>query len=404
MNINKIKQRVIVVGNSFSTRLGVIRAVGHIGCEVIIIHIGNFNNTRPKKPIDCYSKYVSQVLFFDRQEGEKGLVRLLLEQCIVDGQKAIIIPTSDFSAVAIDNEEIRKHFLVPYINNTISSIEYWMNKANQKTIAIQEGLKVAGSTIIEKKDDAFIIPDTVKYPCFTKPLASIGAGKRCMGRCDNKFELQNLLNLAGKNSINKILVEDFLNIDEEYAVLGISDGNNVVIPGVIKFVRESKNNKGVAMVGKVLPVDGFKDVIGKFVSFIRNIGLVGLFDIDFFKCQGALYFGELNVRIGASGGAIAAMGANLPVMFVKAMLGEEIGDVRCLINTSAIFVNERMCIEDWLSGRMSTLSLYKIINSADIQLIKCKKDIKPYNEISKEIRRNLFNYKRIVKNILYIIR
>lgn len=399
-----MKQKVVVIGNSFSTRLGIIRSVGEIGCDVIVIAISNHMNTTPQKTIDSYSKYVKEVIFFDRKYDKEGLVQLLLEKCANKKQKAIIIPTSDFSAVAIDNDEIRKHFLIPYINNTISSVEYWMNKANQKTIAIQEGLKVAGSAIIEKKTDTFSVPDTVKYPCFTKPLASIGAGKRCMMRCDNKLELQNVLNLAEKNGINKILVEEFLNIDEEYAVVGFSDGKNVIIPGVIKFVRECKKNKGIAMVGKVLPADDFKEVIEKFVSFIRKIGLVGLFDIDFFKCQDTFYFGELNVRIGASGTAISAMGVNLPAMFVKTVLGEGIGDTKCVIKTSAIFVNERMCIEDWLSGLMSTLSLHKIINLADIHFIKDKNDIVPYNELSKEIRYNLFNYKRIIKNLLHIIR
>ena len=92
-------QRVIVIGNSYSTRLGVIRAVAPLGCEVTVIHVG-----APVKPIDGYSKYVKEVLYFNRQEGEKGLVKLLLEKCAVEGQKPIIIPTSDFSALAIDDE------------------------------------------------------------------------------------------------------------------------------------------------------------------------------------------------------------------------------------------------------------------------------------------------------------
>ena len=177
-----MKQKVIVIGNSFSTRLGVIRAVGEIGCEVIVIVISSSKTANQHKPIDCYSKYVNQVTFFDRNYGREGLVQLLLEKCADNNQKPIIIPTSDFTAAAIDNEEIRKHFLVPYLNNDISSIEYWMNKANQKTIALQAGLNVAGSTIVERNENSFILPDTVKYPCFTKPLASLGAGKRCMRR------------------------------------------------------------------------------------------------------------------------------------------------------------------------------------------------------------------------------
>lgn len=399
-----MKQKVIVIGNSFATRLGVVRSVGEIGCEVTVIDIAYYKTSNPSKPIDCYSKYVNQVIFFDRKYGREGLVQLLLEKCADKNQKPIIIPTSDFTAVAIDNEVIRKHFLVPYINNAVGSIEYWMNKANQKTIALQAGLNVAGSTIVEKKADSFVIPETVKYPCFTKPLASIGGGKQCLKRCDNKLDLQGVLKLAVSCGINKLLVEDYLDIDEEYAVLGFSDANEVVIPGVIKFVKGCQSHKGVAMIGEVLPIDGFKEIVDKFARFISSIGFVGLFDIDFFKCRGDFYFGELNIRIGASGTVINKMGVNLPVMFVKSILGKEIGDSKREISTSAIFVNERMCIDDWLSGILSTNKLHHIINSATILFIKDNEDSSPYEVLAKEIRLNTFNYKRIIKRTLNILK
>lgn len=399
-----MKQKVIIIGNSFATRLNIIRSVGEVGCDIIVIAIANYKTTNPPKPIDCYSKYVKEVIFFDRKYDREGLVKLLLEKCTDNNQKPVIIPTSDFSAVAIDNEEIKKHFLVPHINNAISSIEYWMNKANQKPIAIQERLNVANSIIIKTNANALIIPDTVKYPCFTKPLASIGGGKKCLRRCDNKDELQNVLNLANKNGIANVLVEDYLDIDEEFAVLGFSDGSEVVIPGVIKFVRESQRHKGIAMVGDVLPADGFKELIDKFSCFIRQIGFVGLFDIDFFKCQGEFYFGELNLRIGGSGTAVSEMGVNLPAILVKSLLGEENECMKRRINTSATFVNERMCIDDWLAGKLSTYRLYNIINSADIHFVKNKIDTMPYKELSKEIRRNMFNYRRFVKRLLNIFK
>ena len=98
-------QRVVVIGHGYSIRLSVIRAVAQLGCEVTVIHIG-----APVKPIDTYSQSVKEVLYFNRQEGETGLIKLLMEKCTVEGQKPIIIPTSDFSALAIDHEDIKKHF------------------------------------------------------------------------------------------------------------------------------------------------------------------------------------------------------------------------------------------------------------------------------------------------------
>jgi biotin carboxylase len=279
-----------------------------------------------------------------------------------------------------------------------------MDKSNQKRMAVKAGLNVAGACVVSRNEDAFVVPHEVKYPCFTKPLSSIGGGKRCLRRCKNESELHDVLNIAEKNGIKEILVEDYLEIDEEYAVLGFSDAKEVIIPGVIKFVRGCQSHKGVAMVGEVLPIDGFKELINKFVYFIRSIGFVGLFDIDFFKCRGEFFFGEMNLRIGASGNAITKMGVNLPAIFVKSMLGEGTDGLKKEITASATYVNERMCMGDWLAGMISTKSLYRILNSGDIQFVRDEDDTRPQKELAKKIRCNYINYKRVAKRMLFVLR
>lgn len=405
-------RRVIVIGNSYSTRLGVIRAVAPLGCEVTVIHIG-----APTKPIDGYSKYVKEVLYFNRQEGEKGLVKLLLEKCAVEGQKPIIIPTSDFSALAIDDEEIKKHFAVPYINarpkvsslkfqvsnHELSSIGYWMDKAHQKALALSVGLNTAGSVVLERGENGFQIPESIKYPCFTKPVSSIGAGKKCQRRCNNFKELKAVLAIAGKNDITKVLVEDFIDISREYAVLGYSDGKEVIIPGIIKFLKESKTHKGIALAGIVLPVDGFENLTSKFADFIRQMGFVGIFDIDFLESNGVFYFDEMNLRIGGSGTAILNAGVNLPAMFVKAMCGECTGNMPQAVIQSATFVNEKMVLDDFAEGKMSFREYEKLLTSPDILFIKDDTDVAPYNEFEKQVKKQLYNYKRIVKRVLHVL-
>ena len=398
-----MKQKVIIIGNSFTTRLGIIWSVAQVGCEIVIIDIGYFNSSNPPMPIDGYSKYVNQVIFFERKYGRKGLVKLLLEKFVDPLNKAIIIPTSDFSAVSIDNDAIKEHFLVPCINNEICSFEYWMDKVNQKDVALKVGLDVADSVIIERKEGDFSIPSSIKYPCFTKPLASIGGGKKCLKRCDNVKDLQAVLKVAKKNDIKKILAEDFLNIEREYAVLGFSDGEKVVIPGVIQFVRGSESHQGIAMLGIVKPIKGFEELLEKFSAFVRQIGFYGLFDIDFFESDGRFYFGEMNLRIGGSATAISKMDVNLPAMFVKSMLGERIDDMQQNVTNSATYVNERMCMDDWIAGKISSLDFKKIISSADIHFIINKGDREPEKQFYKEIWKILFNYKRIVKRTRHLI-
>ncbi|UKK49472.1 ATP-grasp domain-containing protein [Prevotella sp. E9-3] len=404
-------RRVIVIGHGYGIRLGVIRAVAQIACEVTVIHVRSFKTGFPTKPIDAYSKFVKEVLFFNRQEGAEGLVKLLLEKCAVEGQKPIIFPTSDFSALAIDDDEIKKHFAVPYIINNNSqfsilnsqfSIAYWMDKSHQKALALSVGLSTAVSVVIEKRGDGFQIPEGIKYPCFTKPVSSFGAGKKCQRRCNNPEELKAVLAIADKNDITKVLIEDFIDISHEYAVLGYSDGTNVIIPGIIKFLKESKRHRGVALAGEVLPTAGFEDLIGKFAEFIRQMGFVGVFDIDFLESNGIFYFDEMNLRTGGSGMAILKAGVNLPAMFVKLMCGDSTDDMTQTVTHAATFVNEKMALDDFSEGCMSFREYRKLLAAADIHFIKDETDDAPYKVFEKQFREQLYSFKRIAKRVLHI--
>lgn len=395
-----MKQRVVVIGNSYSTRLGIIRSVAQIGCEVVVIPIAYYKHIKPTKPIDCFSKFVSAIFFFDRSEGEDGLVRLLMEKCVVDDPKAIIIPTSDFSAHAVDNEVLMKNFHIPHIHNKIGSIGFWMNKENQKNQAIKIGLNVAKSIVVELYNDEYEIPTNITYPCFTKPLSSIGGGKTCLMRCNNIDDLKKVLDVANKQNITNVLVEDYINIEKEYAVLGFSDGQNVVIPGIITFTKGSECHTGVALSGKVSPIKGFEKLVEQFICLIKSIGFIGLFDIDFFESKGKFYFGELNLRCGASGYVLYKMGVNLPCMLIKAFRKENIENIQNKILGSSTFLNEKICIDDWLAGKLSTISIIRQMHSAGILFVKDTNDFGPQNELNKIIFKNSFSIKRIIKYII----
>ena len=231
--------------------------------------------------------------------------------------------------------------------------------------------------MINVENKHFTIPKSIDYPCFTKPLATVEGGKRCLKRNNNEDELRSLLTQIASKGDLRVLVEDFKTIDEEYAVLGFSNGTDVVIPAVVKFLKGSKSHPGIAMQGKVMPINGFEDIIEKFKEFIKRIGFFGIFDIDFYRSKGVLFFGELNLRFGGSGAAVTQMGVNLPGMFVKAIKGDDISDMNKLVSSFAIYVNDRMCLDDWYRGFITTKEYYHFLNSADITFVRSEEDLGP---------------------------
>lgn len=396
------RQKVVIIGHGYTSRLAVIRSVAQIGCEITVIVITGYKRDgktlNTKKPIDCYSKYVSQVFYSARQD-EMGLIQLLLDKCTDPQQKVIIIPDSDFSAAVIDkNQEILKeYFLFPHIHHTPCAVVEWMDKMKQKNLAIEVGLNVASSSVISIKDKHFDIPNNINYPCFTKPLATIVGGKQILKKCCDKNELREILDKAGSIADMQVLVEDFKSIEKEYAVLGFSDGHDAIIPGVIQVLELAHRHFGVACQGKVMPVDGFEDLIAIFKQYILKIGFVGVFDIDFYQSDGNFYFGELNLRIGGSLYAFTKMGVNLPGMMVKCLSGENIGSMSKEIKESAVFVNERMCIDDWYFYYISTKEYYKMRESSNISFIQEKDDDGPYKAYKREFRKR--QIKRVIKRL-----
>ena len=230
-----MKQKVVVIGHGYTSRLGVIRALGRAGYEVIVIVMTflkkDGKEANVSKPIDCYSKFVSQVFYCVTDE--EKLIQLLLDKCIDKQQKVVVIPDSDFSAATIDlnQDRLKDHFLFPHINHEQGAIVEWMDKIRQKETADRVGLDVAKGWLIQVKDGIYTIPLDLRYPCFPKPLATLVGAKTGLGKCDSEKDLRKAIDLLIKRSSTiSILVEEYKKIEAEHALLGLSDGKNVVIP------------------------------------------------------------------------------------------------------------------------------------------------------------------------------
>lgn len=376
-----MKQKVIVIGHGYTSRLGVIRALGRAGYEVgVIILVVNKRNGKPDltPPIDSYSKYISSIHYC--LPDNDSLISLLLEKCVDENQKVVLIPDSDFSAAAIDlnQEKLERFFLFPHIHHTPGAVVAWMSKLRQKETARKVGLSVASGQVIEVIDGKYSLPVSIHYPCFPKPLLTLVGAKTGLGKCDSEQELRRIIDLlAKKYSSISILVEDYKSIEDEYALLGVSDGQNVHIPGILHLSSLATGTHfGVARRGEIIPIDGFEDLLVKFNSFVREIGFVGVFDIDFYKSGGKLFFCEMNFRYGGSGYAYIKSGVNIPAIYSEMIQGRPLNS-STFVNKKAIYVNERMCLDDWYKGAISTREFRSIRKDCDISFIADDDDCMP---------------------------
>lgn len=374
-------QKVVVIGHGYTSRLGVIRALGREGYEVgVIILVVNKRNGKPDltPPIDSYSKYVSSVHYC--LPDNDSLISLLLEKCVDVNQKVVLIPDSDFSAAAIDlnQEKLEKFFLFPHIHHTPGAVVAWMNKLRQKETAEKVELNVVSGEVVEVVDGKYRLPIAIHYPCFPKPLLTLVGAKTGLGKCDSEQELRRIIDLLAKKYTSiSILVEDYKRIEEEYALVGVSDGQNVHIPGILHLSSLATGTHfGVARRGEIIPIDGFEDLLVKFISFVREIGFVGVFDIDFYKSGGKFFFCEMNFRYGGSGYAYIESGVNIPAIYSDMIQGSPLNS-STFVKKKAIYVNERMCLDDWYKGAISTREFRSIRKDCDISFIDDDDDCMP---------------------------
>lgn len=400
-------QKVIVIGHGYTSRLGVVRALGRSGFYVVDVAVTT--NTKQlkrqsPKPIDAYSRFVNE--FYYAPANQEGLIQFLIDNFANKGEKAVLLPESDFAASAIDGalNRLAPFFYMPNIDKKQGQVLYWMDKEIQKSRAKSVGLNVANSCIIEVRDRCFSIPKDIHYPCFAKPISTLQGGKKGVGRCDNLQELEKRLKLISSYQPTlDVMVEDYLPIEKEYALVGFSDGKNVIIPGIILITHLGQGNHfGVAIAGKVLPPDEFKDLINRFKNLISSIHFVGLFDIDFFECNHQFYFDEINLRLGGSGSAIISSSDNLPRKYVDYVSRgvyetnvENVGKV-------ATFVNERMCHDEWYVGAISNETYLELVNESDISFVRDIDDIKPYQVYLAQHRKAFV--KKLLKKFLKIIK
>ena len=68
------------------------------------------------------------------------------------------------------------------------------------------------------------------------------------------------------------------------------------------------------------------------------------------------------------------MGVNLPAMFVKAMIGQDWSEMKNDITESATYKNERICMDNWQEGYITTKEFSKILEDSSISFIHDKND------------------------------
>ncbi len=178
-------------------------------------------------------------------------------------------------------------------------------------------------------EEAIGIADRAGYPVLVRPSYVLGG--RAMEIVHDRRELQRYMVWAiGAMPRGTVLVDKYLQGDE-VEVDAVTDGETVVIPGVMKHVERAGVHSGDSYA--VYPAAGLEqsemdDVIDYTVRIARHLRLRGLVNVQYVVHRGKVHVLEVNPRASRTVPFLSKVtGIPMVDMATKVMLGQKLSDM-----------------------------------------------------------------------------
>ena len=376
---------VIVVGYNYSTVLGVVRSVGQAGYGVRLLSLSGIG-----EKITSESKYVVASKTVDLSFPE---FYQALEELRGENERMLIIPAHDRTDKLLDEhaKELSAHYDFPNVRGETGGLWNLMNKMVQKKLAESCGLPVAEGDMFETTPEGIREAlQKASFPCLIKPAASASTqtSKDLIVSCKNKDELETGMKHAAERECTLVIVERFLNVEEELSAYGVAFNGKVFIPA---YITERScgygPHKGIAAEGTVHSAEKIQDTKEKLEAFVRKSGLNGLFCTDLLVSEGKIYFSEMNLRCGASEYAVTEAGANLPGTLVAYYDSKQPNESFQVRETN--FVNEKVVLDSYRGGHISLREMLAAIKNNEVGFVKSREDPGPWKMYERLVLRKI---------------
>lgn len=298
--LNKIN--VTIIGSDHYNTYGVVRSLGEKGLKSNVIILG----TDTKKSFVLKSKYVKQ--------GSGFLVSTDSIERIIEyagESNNILICCSDQAVdfITYHNELLKKQYILPICNNPAM-----MRKVMKKSIITQMANKCGINTpktwtIVNRQ-----IPDSITYPCITKPEKSTSGRKDDLVVCYTQQDLEKVV--KDHNRCANYAVQQYIKFEKELSILGtiLKDGT-VVFSGCIDKIRTCMI--GTSSYAKMIDNSILGETKTRLEELLKMTGYHGLFSAEFLLKDGIYYFLEVNFRNDGNSYVATAAGINLPYIWIN---------------------------------------------------------------------------------------
>ncbi|ACO83513.1 carbamoyl-phosphate synthase large subunit [Clostridium botulinum] len=291
-----------------------VKALKKLGIETIIV------NNNPETVSTDFD--VSDKLYFEPLTEEDVLN--IVEKEKPDG---VILQFGGQTAIKLANFLKEKN--ISTLGTTADQID--MAEDREKFDELLEKLKIARpkGKGIWSVEDGLEEAKKLGFPVLVRPSYVLG-GQGMEITHDEKELVYYLSNAFQKDKKNPILIDKYL-MGREIEVDAISDGEDVLIPGIMEHLERAGVHSGDSIT--MYPTQNVsKDIKEKILEYTKKlalgIGIKGMINIQFIEFQGNLYVIEVNPRASRTVPYISKV-SKVPIVDIatRVMLGEKLNDL-----------------------------------------------------------------------------
>jgi len=222
---------------------------------------------------------------------------------------------------------------VPIIGTSVSAIERAEDREKFQQLLDRLGLRQPDNGIARTMDQARSIADRIGYPLLVRP--SFVLGGRAMEICYDRAQLEKYVAEAFVAAQGQpVLLDRFLESATEVDVDAVSDGTDVIVPGIMEHIEEAGVHSGdsacaippYSLAGPVV-----QEIRAATVAMARELNVVGLMNVQFAvreeEGRPALYVIEVNPRASRTVPFVAkATGMPVAKIAAKVMAGVSLAE------------------------------------------------------------------------------
>ena len=215
----------------------------------------------------------------------------------------------------------------PIIGTSPDSIDLAEDRERFQRLVEELGLKQPPNSTAKSKADALEAAGNVGYPLVVRPSYVLGG--RAMEIVHSDEDLAAYMDAAISVSHDSpVLLDRFLDVATEVDVDCVSDGENVLIGGVMEHIEQAgvhSGDSGCSLPPFSLSAKLQAELHEQVVKLARGLNVVGLMNTQFAIQNDTVYLLEVNPRASRTVPFVSkAIGAPLAKIAARAMVGESL--------------------------------------------------------------------------------